>query len=101
MDKKLMGLLGAVSTLATATAALASPSPHPADGLDGALQARSFDDLLAPVPNAGAVLRALDEADAARVAREPEVELAQDYSEYARPRVFRPHHHHHHSVFRY
>ena len=59
MDRKIAGLLGAVATLGTlnATQAAPAPAPIPADPL----QANSFADLLEPIPNAKAVLQAIDE----------------------------------------
>jgi hypothetical protein len=103
MDKKIAGLLGAAAALATiggpnATAVQATPSP-----------AASYRDLLNPVPNAVAALK----ADDARRANMPAdaVELAQitvqvgphhhhhHHHGYMRPRVRimpRRHHHHHH-----
>ena len=58
MDKKTLGLLGAVAGLAAAGSAHAAnaPVPNPAE----ALQASSYADLLAPVQNAAALLKADD-----------------------------------------
>ena len=86
MDKKIAGILGAVATLGAFHAAAAAPSP--AD----VLQANSFADLLEPIPNAAALLQAVDESAPARSADE-NVQLAQIYIE-------RHHHHHHHSQYR-
>ena len=87
MDKKIAGLLGAVATLGGFNAAQASPEPAPAD----ILQANSFADLLEPIPNAAALLQAVDESAPARSAEN--VQLAQIYIEHH-------HHHHHHSQYR-
>lgn len=84
MDKKIAGLLGAVATLGAFNAAEAAPSPAPTD----VLRANSFADLLEPIPNAAALLQAVDESAPARSADE-NVQLAQIYIEH--------HHHHHHS----
>jgi hypothetical protein len=58
MDKKIAGLLGAVATLGTFGTAEAAPPPAQAD----VLQANSYADLLEPIPNAGALLQAIDES---------------------------------------
>ena len=52
MDKKIVGLLGAVATLGTFAAAEAAPTPA------NVLQANSYADLLEPIPNAVALLKA-------------------------------------------
>jgi hypothetical protein len=87
MDKKIAGLLGAVATLGTFGTAEAAPPPAPAD----VLQANSYADLLEPIPNAGALLQAIDES--APQASE-NVQLAQFYYHHHH------HHHHHHSFYR-
>jgi hypothetical protein len=87
MDKKIAGLLGAVATLGTFGTAEAAPPPTPAD----VLQANSYADLLEPIPNAGALLQAIDES--APQASE-NVQLAQFYYHHHH------HHHHHHSFYR-
>jgi hypothetical protein len=98
MDKKLAGLLGAVAGLATMSAAQAAP--HPAQNPSEALQANSYADLLAPIPNAASMLKA---DDAARVQQPAEMQLAQVYyAPYPPPYVaYHHHHHHHHHARRY
>jgi hypothetical protein len=59
MDKKIAGLLGAVAALSTANAAQASPAPPPVQ--TEVLKANSYANLLEPIPNAAAILRAVDE----------------------------------------
>jgi hypothetical protein len=76
MEKKIAGVLGAVAALGTLTAAQAAPSD--------VLRANSYAELLNPIPDAAAQLRALDEREASQPA-ETKVQLAQYY-----------HHHHHH-----
>ena len=96
MDKKLAGLLGAVAGLATLGAAQAAPNPT------DALQASSYADLLAPIPNASALLKADDAAPATNAAAEPL--LAQYYyppSYSYQPYYHHHHHHHHHHRERY
>src|ERR1700694_4292574 len=83
MEKKIAGLLGAMATLGAFNAAEAAPTPAPAP--TDVLRANSFADLLEPIPNAAATLRAVDESAPAQSADE-KVQLAQ----------FSHHHHHHH-----
>jgi hypothetical protein len=85
MDKKIAGLLGAVATLGSFTAAEAGPAPAPAD----VLRANSYADLLEPIPNAVALLQAVDQSTPTPTTET--VQLAQFYH----------HHHHHHSFYRH
>jgi hypothetical protein len=115
MEKKTAGLLGAVAGLAamgTAQAAI-----HPASMPSEVLQASSYADLLAPIPNALALLRADDEARAQEPLADDlnGVQLVQGYyynqppppqyygnpypynrPDYHSPYYRRHHHHHHH-----
>jgi hypothetical protein len=88
MDKKIAGLLGAVATLGTFGTAEAAPAPAPTD----VLRANSFADLLQPIPNASALLQAIDES-APVPSAEGNVQVAQFYHHHH-------HHHHHHSQYR-
>jgi hypothetical protein len=83
MDKKIAGLLGAAAALGAFNPAQAAPSPAPSD----VLRASSFADLLEPIPNAAALLQAVDESAPVQPAN---IELAQLVV------VGRHHHHHHH-----
>ena len=76
MEKKIAGVLGAVAALSTLTAAQAAPTD--------VLQANTYAELLNPIPDAAAKLKALDERGAP-AAQEGTIQLAQY------------HHHHHHS----
>jgi hypothetical protein len=87
MEKKIAGLLGAIATLGAFNAAEAAPAPAPTD----VLRANSFADLLEPIPNAAAQLKAVDESQPNPSADE-NVKLAQFYHHH--------HHHHHHSSYR-
>jgi hypothetical protein len=87
MDKKIAGLLGAVATLGAVGATQAAPVPTPTE----ALRANSFADLLEPIPNAAALLQAIDES-APVPSAEHNVQVAQFYHHH--------HHHHHHSQYR-
>jgi hypothetical protein len=89
MEKKIAGLLGAVATLGAMNAAQAAPNPAPTD----VLQANSFADLLEPIPNAAALLQAVDESGPVPSADE-NIQLAQFYVDHHH------HHHHHHSQYR-
>jgi hypothetical protein len=111
MGKKIAGLVGAMATLGAFNAAEATPAPSPAP--TDVLRANSFADLLTPIPNAAALLKAVDESRPIPSAEE-NVQLAQfshhhhhhhhhsQYREYAPrivvvpPRYRRRHHHHHH-----
>ena len=108
MGKKIAGLLGAMATLGAFNAAEAAPVPSP--GPTDILRANSFADLLTPIPNAVALLQAVDESGPISSADE-NIQLAQyhhhhhhHHSQYRRyapriivaPRRFRHHHHHHH-----
>ena len=77
MDKKIAGVLGAVAALSTLTGAQAAPGD--------VLRASSYAELLNPIPDAAAQLKALDERAASQPAGgEKSLQLAY------------PHHHHHH-----
>jgi hypothetical protein len=110
MEKKIAGLLGAMATLGVVNAAQAAPMPSPAP--TDILRANSFADLLNPIPNAAALLQAVDESGPVSSASE-NVQLAQyhhhhhhhAYRRYAPRLIVVPrrhhHHHHHHSYYRY
>jgi hypothetical protein len=98
MDKKIAGLLGAVAGIATIGAAHAAvPAPAASDGL----AASSYADLLAPIPNASALLQ---EDNAARTQKAAEMTVAQVYYQYPYPYYgygyYSHHHHHHHHNYR-
>jgi hypothetical protein len=85
MDKRVAGLLGAAAALTTLSAANATAAP-----VQSLAPATSYRDLLAPVPNAVAALKA---DDARRAVVGTGVQLAQyDHHHHH-------HHHHHHRVF--
>jgi hypothetical protein len=84
MEKKIAGLLGAMATLGAFSAAQAAPIPSPAP--TDVLRANSFADLLEPIPNAAALLQAVDESGPVSSA---DVQLVQYH-----------HHHHHHHGYR-
>jgi hypothetical protein len=89
MEKKIVGLLGAMATLGAFNAAQAAPTPAPAPS--DVLRANSFAELLEPIPNAAALLKAVDESPTPSA--DENVKLAQYYHHHH-------HHHHHHSFYR-
>lgn len=103
MDKTTAGLLGAVATLATMGVAQAatSPAPNPAEFM----RAGSYTDLLAPVQNAKALMKADDALQAERdryqddVDRTPENMRLADWDERNYYRRGEEHHHHHHAYY--
>jgi hypothetical protein len=85
LDKTIMGLLGGASAFALLSGSQASAAPS-VDEVDVLQPARSFAELLDPIPNAEKVLRAENERSADEAsANEKPVVMAQYY-----------HHHHHH-----
>jgi hypothetical protein len=93
MDKNLAGLIGVVGVLvaiAPASAMTAQPM-----AVDSALQASSYADLLKPIPNALALLKASDAAQA-EGASQPKVPASEGMVEDVQFIIRLPHHHHHH-----
>jgi hypothetical protein len=88
MDKKVAGLIAAIGALAPMGAAQAAT---PANEVEQVMQARSFSELLQPIPNAAAVLKTIDEAQADPTA---EMQVAQ-YHHHHHHHYY--HHHHHHN----
>ena len=96
MDKTLIGLLGAASALALAGGLQAPAAASSLDEAGATLQpARSFAELLEPIPNAQSVLRAEDErsADEASADEKPIVMVQYYHHHY--------HHHHYHHHYHY
>jgi hypothetical protein len=96
---KVVGLVGAISGLATLDGAQAASLESP--NTTGLTPARSYAELLEPIPNALAVLRAVDAAEATRSAQEAgadaNVTLVQYHHHHHRVR----HHHHHNRWWRH
>jgi hypothetical protein len=88
MQNKMTGLLGAVAALGALSAVQAAPAPEPSD----ALKVSSFAELLQPIPNAAAQLKAMDEAQPA----ERTIQLAYHHHHHHHRYWRRRHHHHHH-----
>jgi hypothetical protein len=105
MDKAIVGLLGAASAIALASGAQASPNAD----VTGALSpARSYSELLAPIPDAARILAADDEGVPKADEATSGVQLAQyhhhHHHHHHHRRVWRHrhhHHHHHHHIFFY
>ena len=91
MDKSLAGLIGAMGALVAAPAAHATIAPPQA--VDAAMQADSYADLLKPIPNALAVLRASANFPAGVPRNAP---AAQGRSPIVQVQDHHHHHHHHH-----
>ncbi|HEY3910960.1 MAG TPA: hypothetical protein VGM07_13860 [Stellaceae bacterium] len=103
MDKKIAGMLGAVAGLATIGSAQAAINPAPAPS--AAPQPSSYADLLAPIPDAVAALKADDAARAQQPASKSadgfQVAQAYYYPPYSYPYYnYHHHHHHHHTYYR-
>ena len=96
MDKSIIGLvaaIGAATPLAGAQAAVVS-----SEDAVHSLRAASVADLLEPIPNAVAVLAALDAAAKTQAAANPTkgVQVAQWHHHHHH---YRRHHHHHHYYY--
>ena len=95
MDKKIVGLVGAVSGLAMMTAVEAPQAREVTE----VLNAQSYAELLQPIPNAVALLMASDAVNAARAKaateQDPNVKLAQYYHHHHHHHHWYHHHHHH------
>lgn len=95
MDKKIAGLVGAISALVPLGAVTAPATAAP----DGALTANSYADLLKPIPNAVEQLKASDAV--LKQENAAKVEMAQYYYHHHHHhhflrRFFHPYYHHHH-----
>jgi hypothetical protein len=96
LDKTIIGLLSGASALALLGGVQASPA-SPLDEANMLQPARSFAELLDPIPNAENVLRAENEraADAAILEEKPMV-LAEYYHHHHHHRHYHHHYYHHH-----
>ena len=101
MDKKIVGLVGAISGLASFDTAQAATVAGP--NATELLGARSYAELLDPIPNALALLWEVEAADAARARRvsgaDPDMKLAAHHHHHHHHRYH--HHHHHHHMYRH
>jgi hypothetical protein len=100
MDKKVAGLIGAVTSVVAAAPAQAAVAAPPM--VDAAMQAHSYADLLTPIPNALALLKASSasatkaELVAPASENEASVQEVQYHHHHHHHHYRRPHHHHHH-----
>jgi hypothetical protein len=94
MEKKVAGLLGAVSALAMIAPAHATTAAPV--NVEAVMQAGSYADLVRPIPNAVAVLQAVDAAAAEALPLASEGEATVQPVQY-----YHHHHHHHHHHHRY
>jgi hypothetical protein len=90
MDKTVIALLSGASALVMVGGAQASPVVDPAGDAKGLQPARTFAELLDPIPNASGLIRADEPTGDA--AGKP-IEMAQYYHHH--------HHHHHHHHYRH
>jgi hypothetical protein len=90
LDKTLISLLSGASALALLGSSPASAAP-PVDEASVLQPARSFAELLDPIPNAEKVLRAENERSAADAADENPIVMAEYYHHH--------HHYHHHHYY--
>jgi hypothetical protein len=95
LDKTLIGLISGASALALLGGAPASAAPS-ADDSNILQPARSFAELLNPIPNAEKVLRAEDEKAAADATEEKPIVVAEYYHHHHHHYHHHYHHHHHH-----
>ena len=88
MDKKIVGVIGAITGLAVVDQAQAAPAATPTPDTKSA---PSYAALLDPIPNAVAALRAADAAAAGGEERQMQVAGMKHHHHHS-------HHHHHHRV---
>jgi hypothetical protein len=91
MERRLAGMIGAAVLATVGTTQIAAASPDPQE----VLQARSFAELLQPIPDA-TVLLAAAEADSAR-----DLTAGADSESLDRRMLAYHHHHHHHHHWRH
>jgi len=90
MERKIVGMIAAVALAAVgSTQATASPNQ------EQVLQARSFAELLQPIPNARAVL------EAAEAQEQSDSSPAADGQDARQMMAYYHHHHHHHHHYRW
>lgn len=96
MEQKIIGIVGAIAGLAAIDSAqAAAPAVSDATSLPSA---KSYAELLDPIPNALATLRA---ADAAALSGQSRDEAAADTGVRVAQYHHHHHHHHHHRFFRH
>jgi hypothetical protein len=99
LDKTLISLLTGASALALLGCSQASAAP-PVDEVNVLQPARSFAELLDPIPNAEKVLRAEDERSSdAAVSEEKPMVVAEYYHHHHHHYHHHHYHHHHHHYY--
>jgi hypothetical protein len=94
MESKIAGMIGAAALAAVgSTQVAAAPDP------EEVLQAKSFAELLQPIPNAKAILAAVEAAGPSRSGPEKEAG-GQQVAQYYYRHYHHHHHHHHHGWWR-
>jgi hypothetical protein len=102
MDKTIASMIAVIGALAPLGAAQAAT---PSSEVEQAMQARSFSELLQPIPNAASVLKAVNErvADESPTDSQPCVQVAQyhhhHHNHHHHWRRWYHHHHHHHHYY--
>ena len=102
MDKRLAGLIGAASAMVTISGAQPATAAAEPD-IQNVMRVDSYADLLAPIPNARAVLEAVDAA-AAKIPATAKADEAFDSKVaqyFYHDHHHHHHHHHHHRYYRY
>lgn len=96
MDKRVVGLVGAISAVATVNVAQAAPPAS--SSLAEVMRVEAYEDLLKPIPNAVALLREDESmrAQAGEGKAQGEVQLAYHHHHHRWWRRGHRHHHHHH-----
>jgi hypothetical protein len=95
LDKIIMSLLGGASALALLGGSQASAAP-PVDEVNVLQPARSFAELLDPIPNAEKVLRAEDQRSSDAAVPEEKPMVVAEYYHHHHHYHHHYHHHHHH-----
>jgi len=90
MDKKIVGLIAAIGSVTPIGVAQAAVSPLEVSQV---MNARSFAELLEPIPDASAILKMADDSP---VLDARDSVMAMDHHHHHHHRRYRNHHHHHH-----
>jgi hypothetical protein len=99
MDKKLSGLIGTAAALALCNACPAAAQAQTVQPPD--LTVQSYADLLEPIPDAAALLKAGDMARPAAAGDIQPVQYHHHHHHHHYRRYYHHHHHHHHHHYRY
>jgi hypothetical protein len=92
MDKKIVGLIAAIGSVAPMTAAQAAVSPLEVSQV---MNARSFSELLEPIPNASAILKVAEDTPVLD-ARDSVMAMDHHHHHHRSRRHHHHHYHHHH-----